>query len=294
VTPTPSAVPAATFPLTGLGTSNKAAAQARVMAAVLSASYGQAQPAGANLADAVYVEYSDTLRMIALYQSKAAPLIGPIAQTRPVDGPVLGFVQPGFANTGGPAGFVSQLDQATLSDLSPAHDPSAYATTASGVTTSTGALRKGTATTPAPVPLLTFGSAAGQLDPAARSAHTVTVPAVAGFPAVTWTYDAKSGTWHTADPVMSAGSPTTLIFQQVSYKGVQLHHPDGAVVPSAHVFGSGVATVLSGPNAVQGVWTKPGNTAVTIYADSKGVPLSFRPGVTWVLLVPSGTLVTYS
>lgn len=283
-----------TFPLTGLGVSNKTAASARAMAVALSASYGQPQPTGANLADTVYVEYSDTLRMLALYQSKAAPQIGPVAQTRPVDGPILGLFQPGFANNGGPAGFVSQLDQATLSDLSPAHDPAAYTTTASGLTTSTDALRKTTATTPAPTTLLTFAGATSSLDPAARAVHTVTVPAVAGFPAVTWTYDAKSGTWHTTDQVMSAGSPTNLIFQQVSYKGVQLHHPGGAFVPSAHVFGSGVATVLSGPNAVTGVWTKPGNTAVTIYADSKGVPLSFRPGVTWVLLIPSGTQVTYS
>jgi hypothetical protein len=289
-----SAVPAATFPLTGLGTSSKAAASARVMAAALSASYGQPQPAGAAQADTVYVEYSDTVRMIALFQSKAAATIGPIAQTRPVDGQILGLFQPGYANTGGPAGFVSQLDQATLSDLSPAHDPSAYTTTASGVTTSTAALRKTTATTPAPTTLLTFGSATSSLDPAARAVHTVTVPAVAGFPAVTWTYDAKSGTWRTNDQVMSAGSPTTLIFQQVTYKGVQLHHPGGAIVPSARVFGSGVATVLSGPNAITGVWTKPGNVAVTNYADSKGVPLSFRPGVTWVLLIPSGTRVTYS
>ncbi len=291
--PSTSAVPAATLPLTGLGTSSKAAASARVMAAALSASYGQPQPVGASLADTVYVEYSDTVRMIALYQSKDAPTIGPIAQTRPVDGSILGFLQPGFANTGGPAGFVSQLDLATLSDLSPAHDPSAYTTTAAGLTTSTAALRKTTATTPAPTPLLTFGSATDPLDKAARAARTVTV-SVAGFPAVTWTYDTKSGTWHTTDQVMGAGAPKTLIFQQVSYKGVQLHHPDGAFVPSARVYGTGVATVLSGPSAITGVWTKPGNTAVTVYADSKGVPLSFRPGVTWVLLIPSGTQVTYS
>ena len=122
----------------------------------------------------------------------------------------------------------------------------------------------------------------------------VKVPAIAGFPAVTWTYDAKSGRWHTNDQVMSAASPTNLIFQQVSYKGVQLHHPGGAIVPSAHVFGAGVATVFSGASGITGVWTKPGNTAVTVYADSTGVPLSFRPGVTWVFLIPSGTNVTYS
>jgi hypothetical protein len=294
VSPKPSAVPAATFPLTGLGTNSTAAASARVMAAALSGSYGQAAPTGAGLADAVYVEYSDTLRMIALYQSKAAPQLGPITQTRPVDGPLLSFLQPGFANTGGPAGFVSQLDAATLSDLNPTRDAAAFTTAASGVTTSTDALRKSTATTPAPTPLLTFGSPTGSLAAGAKAVHTLTVPAIAGFPAVTWNYDAKSGTWGTTDPVLSAGHPTTLILQQVSYKGVQLHHPDGAFVPSAKVSGKGVASVLSGPNAITGVWTKPGSAAVTVYADSKGVPLSFRPGVTWVLLIPSGTQVTYS
>jgi hypothetical protein len=294
VTPKPTAAPAATFPLTGLGTNNTAAASARVMSAALSASYGQPQPTGANLADTVYVEYSDTLRMIALYQSTAAPVIGPVAQTRPVDGPILGFLNPGFANTGGPAGFVSQLDQATLNDLSNTRDPAAYTQTAAGLTTSTAALRRSTATAPAPTTLLTFGSPTGPLDKAAKPAHTVTVPAVAGFPAVTWNYDAKSGRWRTTDQVMSAGAPTNLIFQQVTYKGVQLHHPGGAIVPSAHVFGIGVATVLSGPSAITGVWTKPGNVAVTVYADSNGVPLSFRPGITWVLLIPSGTRVTYS
>jgi hypothetical protein len=293
-TPSASTTTAATFPLTGVGTNNTASASARVIAAALSASYGQTQPVGAAQADTVYVEYSDTLRMIALYQSAPAPVIGPVAQTRPVDGNILQFQQAGFANTGGPPGFVTQLDQSMVADLSNAHDPSAYTSTGSGVTTSTDALRKSTATTPAATPLLTFGSPTGVLDKAAKTVHTVTVPAVAGFPSVTWTYDAKSGRWHTADQVMGAGSPTNLIFQQVSYKGVQLHHPDGAVVPSAHVYGNGAATVVSGPSAVSAVWTKPGPTAVTVYADSTGVPLSFRPGVTWVLLIPSGTQVTYS
>ncbi|HEX4431590.1 MAG TPA: DUF3048 C-terminal domain-containing protein [Frankiaceae bacterium] len=295
VTPKPTVTPAApvaTLPLTGLGTTSKAMAAQRVMAAALSASYGQTQPTGASLAETVYVEYSDTVRMLALYQSVAAAAIGPIAQTRPVDGPILGFLHPGYANAGGPVGFVTTLDQSAVSDLSTTADPSAYTAGASGQMTSTAALRKSTATTPAAPPLFTFGSPDAPLAKTAKTAHTVTV-SVAGFPAVTWNYDAKSGRWHTTDQVMSAGSPTSLVFQQVSYKTVQLHHPDGAIVPSARVFGSGVATVLSGPSAITGVWTKPGDVAVTVYADSTGVPLSFRPGVTWVLLIPSGTQVTY-
>jgi Protein of unknown function (DUF3048) C-terminal domain/Protein of unknown function (DUF3048) N-terminal domain len=287
-----SVTPAAILPLTGLGTNAKALASERVMAAALDASYGRPQPTGLNLAETVYVEYSDTLRMLALYQSVAAPVLGPIAQTRPVDGPILGFLQPGFANAGGPAGFVAQLDQSTVTDLSSSRDPAAYTTTAAGLTTSTSALRKTTATTPPAPPLFTFGSSTSALAKAARPVHSVTV-AVAGFPTVTWNYDTRTGHWRTTDEVMAAGSPTSLVFQQVPYKTVQLHHPGGAFVPSARVYGRGVATVVSGPSAVTGVWTKPGDAAVTVYADSSGVPLSFHPGVTWVFLVPSGTQVTY-
>ncbi|HEX4015978.1 MAG TPA: DUF3048 C-terminal domain-containing protein [Frankiaceae bacterium] len=294
MTPKPTAAPVATLPLTGLGTNSKAAASQRVMAAALSASYGQTQPVGASLAETVFVEYTDTIRMLALYQSVAASGIGPIAPTRPVDGPLLGILHAAYANAGGPVGFVTQLDQATaVSDLSTTKDPAAYVAGANGETTSTDALRKSTATTPAPPPLLTFGSATDPVAKAAKAAHTVTV-SVAGYPTVTWNYDAKSGRWHTTDQVMSAGSPTNLVFQKVSYKTVQLHHPGGPDVPSARVSGKGVATVLSGPSAITGVWTKPGDVAVTVYADSTGVPLSFKPGVTWVLLIPSETQVTYS
>ena len=126
----------------------------------------------------------------------------------------------------------------------------------------------------------------------ARAVHAVTV-AVPGWPTVTWNYNSRLGRWITDDPVFSAGSPTSLVFQTVSYKTVQLHHPGGVLVPSARVFGRGYATVASGPSLVAGAWTKPGPAAVTVYADSTGVPLRFRPGVTWVLLTPTGTKVTY-
>ena len=118
--------PAATFALTGLGTASKTAASARVIAAAITAGYGRPQPTGANLADTVYVEYSDTLRLIALYQAAQAPDVGPIAQTRPADGQILAVLNPGYANAGGPVGFVKVLDQSTVSDLSSVRDAAAY------------------------------------------------------------------------------------------------------------------------------------------------------------------------
>lgn len=291
VSTSPSPLQVATLPLTGLPASG-GVESAGVVAAALVASRGQPAPTGLNLAETGYVEYSDTLRMLALYQSVSATSLGPVGPTRPVDGNILGIVHAGFANAGGPAGFVGVLEGSGVSDLSLARDPGAYTNTAIGLTTSTVALRKVVSGLPSSPSLFTFGSASAPLATGAQAVHTVTI-AVPGWPVTQWDYDAHAGRWRTSDPLLSSVSTVSLIVQQVRYKPVQLHHPDGALVPSARVFGRGDATVLSGPEAIRGVWAKPGTAAVTVYADARGVPLNFRPGVIWVLLVPSGTRVAY-
>ena len=127
----------------------------------------------------------------------------------------------------------------------------------------------------------------------AKAAHQLTVT-VAGHDPTTWTYDAKAKAWNTPDPAFAGAQPRSLIVQQVSYKSVQLHHPGGAYVPSAKVFGHGLATVVSGPSAVSGQWSKPGPEQLTVYGDANGVPVHLTPGITWVLLVPTGTPVNVS
>lgn len=279
------------LPITGLPAS-RGNQNARVVAVSLLPATGDPAASSLRLAETVYVEYSDTLRLLALYQSVAGQNLGPVGPTRPADGAILGVLHPIYANAGGPSGFVAILDQSTVGDVSSARDAAAFTSTAGGLTTSTQALRAAAPAAAPPPPLFTFGSAGESLGTGAVGVHTATV-SVPGQPAVQWNYDTKTGHWLTGAPVFSAAAPESLIVQQVDYKTVQVHHPDGAYVPSARVYGHGTATFLSGGSVVKGQWSKPGSDAITVFSDSTGVPVRLRPGTTWVLLVPSGTTVTY-
>jgi hypothetical protein len=276
-----------TLPLTGLPARGQQPA-VPVVAVALPA--GNTADSGAAKAETVYVEYSDSLRLLALYQSVTAVHLGPVEQTRPADGSILGVTHAIYANAGGPTGFVTTLRQAAVTDASSSIDPAAFLTTPSGLFTSTDALRQGAAAAKSAPPVFTFAAGEQSLAKAAKPAHQLTV-SVPGRVATTWNYDATAQAWTTSDPAFAGTTPRSLIVQQVPYKTVQLHHPDGAYVPSARVFGHGSATVVSGPSGVAGQWSKSGPEGVTVFGDSSGVPLHIAPGVTWVLLVPAGTPV---
>jgi hypothetical protein len=254
---------------------------------------GDPVSSGAAKAEAVYVEYSDSLRLLALFQSVAAFHLGSVAQTRPADGSILGVTHAIFANAGGPAGFVTTLGQSAVTDASNGRDPAAYLGTPDGLFTSTDALRRAVTNAKSAPPVFTFASGTQTLAKDAKPAKQLTV-SVSGHAATTWTYDSLRNGWTTTDPAFAGAVPRSLIVQQVDYKTVQLHHPDGASVPSARVFGHGTETVVSGPSTVSGQWSKTGPAAVTIFGDSTGVPVHLAPGNTWVLLVPTGTPVTVS
>jgi hypothetical protein len=288
----PSAVPsaAAALPLTGLP-ATRSQSLVPVVAAALSGA--NVTDSGAAKAETVFVEFSDSVRMLALFQSVAAAQLGPISQTRPADGPILGVTNAIFANAGGPKGFVSILDATAVNDSSNTRAPGAYQASGAGLFTTTDSLRRTVTGAKSAPPLFTFATAGESLAQAAKPARQLTVT-MAGRTAITWTYDVKAKAWTTPDPALAGARPHSLIVQEVAYKLVQLKHPDGAYVPSARVYGNGAATVLSGASTVSGRWLKPGAAAVTVFSDANGVPVHLAPGITWVLLVPTGTAVTVS
>ncbi len=282
-----------TSTLTGLPTTQALAGQP-VVAVALAAGDGAAPPSGLDAAELVYVEYSDTLRMLALYQTVSAPQIGPVAPTRPADGATLSVTQAIYANTGGPKGFLTTLHNYGVLDASNALDPAAYHGGAGGVFTSTEALRQAVTGAKSPPPLLTFAQNGEPLARKATAAHRVVVT-IPGRTSTTWTYDEQVGGWRSSEPAFGAATPNTLLIQQVPYKTVQVHHPDGPLVPSARVFKYGNATIVSGTSAVtDGRWRKPGPEAFTTFGSADGVPVDLAPGVVWVLLVPVGAQVTVS
>ncbi|MFL6128109.1 MAG: DUF3048 domain-containing protein [Mycobacteriales bacterium] len=247
-------------------------------------------PTGLDRADVVIEEVTTPVRYLALYQSRDASLVGPITQTRPVDAQLLPVVRPAVAYSGGPSGFVQQLQRSGVTDLGYLTHPSSYQSSASGLFAATPTLYALTGSPPAPPPpLLTFATSGQSFaTTGAVPAHEV-VLSMPGASTQRWTYVTAARVWQRDGMDVRV---TNLILQEVPYKQVELRHGKGVYVPSARALGAGRSTVLSGPSAAGGQWLRPGPKQVTNYLDAGAVPLRLAPGPTWVVLVPPGSTVT--
>jgi hypothetical protein len=244
---------------------------------------------GLGRADVLYEEFDGTssFRVIALYQSNTAPIVGPVVDTRPVDENLLSVLDPVVVTTGGPKGFLTQLNLGRLVDASAAlhaslfHQPGPVVDTASFV-----ALEHPRAVPP----IFSFANINGAIGVQAQAAAGSVTIAVPGYAPQVWIYDTKAMLWRV--PAMPWIPPVAnLVVQQVTYRTVLLHHPKGQAVQTAKVLGGGRAWVLSAGRLVSCQWRKRGLLGVTDYFGSDGVIVPFRAGRTIVLLAPAATSV---
>lgn len=68
---------------------------------------------------------------------------------------------------------------------------------------------------------------------------------------------------------------------------------NGAVSPELGVIGSGRAQVFVRGRMIDANWTKGSRAEHTRYTDNAGKVIQFKPGVTWVQLVPAGIQATF-
>jgi hypothetical protein len=299
--PSASPSPAATgptAPLTGLPAS-AAAASRRAVALVIAGRH----PHGLSSADVTFEEIAKPVRYIAVFQSRQVTAAGPITGTAPADGQVLSVLRALTGYDGGTPGFIKVLDNTDVTDLGYSAHSSLYQSGASGVTASSKKLRDAGHGS-APPELFSYrGAESGSSDLASTgewrpSSVTVAIP---GVGRQRWDFDARADLWSQ----VSGGPPiqvANLIVQTVRYKEVFLSRQLGQTEPSARVLGKGRAEVFSGIGdttdrgpgglAVIGSWSKPNLLDVTNYVDSKGFPMEFQPGTTWVILAPHGTRVS--
>jgi hypothetical protein len=308
-TPTPSAsaaaspaVPSSTdqplAPLTGLPIQASVATRPAVAMVVAGS-----QPQGLSDADVIYEEVASPLRYLAVFQSRQAPVVGPITGTVPADGEELSVLRPLFGYDGsGSSAFIRVLDHTSVVDLGYSTHSSLYQDGTTGLTTSTQAFWA-SAHSAAPPGLFSYrgpqtGSRAlattGQWRPAAV---TIQLP---GYGTQQWTFDAHEDMWQQ----IAGGAPiavANLIIQMVSYKELSLGPNTGLTAPSAVVIGKGPIEAFSGIGdsaaqgpgglAAHGEWSKPGLRSVTDYVDAQGFPMDFQPGPTLVILAPDGTRI---
>jgi hypothetical protein len=284
-------------PLTGLPVPSSADAARPAVALDISGG----KPHGLTAADVVLEEFASPVRYIAIYQSKQASNVGPIAPTQPTDRAALAVLHPLVGYDGAASNyFIKLLDKAEITDVSFSRAAALYAATATGLTTSTRAILRRAAGDAAPQPLFYYrgvgpaGNTLASSGESRRSSVSVTVP---GFPAQDWTFDQHADQWK-----LTHGGPTVtvanLVVQTVHYKQLNISPRHGVVVPSAEITGTGQAEVFSGGSpggsggtVAAGTWSKPRIKDLTNYFDSSGAPMAFQPGPTWIILAPPGTRV---
>jgi hypothetical protein len=287
-------------PLTGLPVAK--AADAARPAVALDLAAGSLRALGS--ADVVFEEIASPVRYIAVYQSKEASNIGPIAATQPTDRGALDVLHPLLGYDGAVAAyFVRLLDKTKIIDVGFSTHPALYATTAAGLTTSTRVIARAVTGDVAPPPLFYYrgtGPVGGTLATSGQSRHTSVSVTIPGAGTQDWRFDQRSDRW----TLRKGGPPVqvaNLVVQMVPYKQININRRRGIVVQAAEVTGSGRAEVFSGSasggtggTAAAGTWSKPHLDELTNYFDSGGGLMAFQPGPTWVILAPPGTRVTTS
>ena len=285
-TPTPS-LPAA--PLTGRPVSAAPVAARQALAVPIRVIPSTA-PAGLDSADLVYAEFaeSDSLHLTAVFQSRDATKIGPVAEIRPVDIRSVGVLRPFVGYDGGPTGFLTQFEKSGLGGITPADDDKVF----DSDYTSTAALWKAAPKGGQP-PTPVFDYATGGAALAARDvtpARELTVT-VSGGPPMVWRYDTQKSVW--ASKVGTATvTATSVVVLTMEYRTLDVRHPSPRSLPSANVFGEGAAVAVSGATTAKGKWRKPGQQLVCNVADLGGDLLHPQPGNTWVIYAPTTAKVT--
>jgi|TARA_B100001105_G_scaffold154444_1_gene123984 hypothetical protein len=251
---------------------------------------------GLTAADVVYEEIVEggVTRLVAVFQSTSADVVGPVRSARTSDPPLLtGFDRPLLAYSGANRGTMNELADSTMVDVGYDAMPSEYWRSRSrrpphNLYTSTDGLwashPERTSVPPAP---FAYRYQEQDLHPAARPATGVSID----FGLTEVDYDWNGAGWartHGGNPhVDDEGArvaPTNVVVQFVSYGWSKADRRS----PEARTTGSGEAWVFTAGHVVVGEWSRPdASLPATFYADGEEIRLS--PGTTWVALARKNT-----
>jgi len=297
---TPSATPPTTDPLTGgrfVGTP--------VIAVKIDNTSAGLPQYGLTDADVVYVEQVEggLTRLMAVFHTTLPADVGPVRSVRSTDAELLPvFGKPALVFSGGAGGPLAAL---------------ASTPTVAVIEERGGAGFSRAASSPAPFNLHSnvkdVAAAHPELTPPTDVGFhfAATDPRVdAGPPATT-----LGVAWRAADTRFSftdgryrlerggqaqsdaAGAP--IVADNVLFQNVTLD-PDGTVdsvgSPSflSHTVGTGTFTLFRNGHAITGSWSRAAADQPTRYLDPSGQPVPFKPGKTWVALVPPTASVAVS
>lgn len=259
--------------------------------------------AGLVQADLVYEEIVEggLTRLLAIFHSTSAPVLGPIRSARSTDVPLLTPLrEPLFAWSGANEPFSAFIRSFAIRDVGVEAAPGAYErlpdrSPPSDLMTSTDALYALISLGEDLAPKLILEHLMpGELPRTGEAVDSVAIDY--GATTVTHRWDAELGGWvrfqngsRHGDVVGDAIAPENVIVQFVTYRDSGLVDSAGAVVPVAELRGSGPAWFLRNGLLTMGSWTKLNATTAAQYFDATGEPMVFVAGRTWILLAREGT-----
>jgi hypothetical protein len=248
---------------------------------------------GLALADLVYVEPVEggLSRLLAVYQSQAPSVVGPVRSARMSDVQLLAnFGRPALAFSGAAPEVGGLVARAPVLDVSAVTRPSGYRrdprrSIPHNLYGDANLLRQGGA------PPRDIGFRFGPPPPGGRPVPETEVRYPATAVGVQWVpADARWVITMDGAPLTADAGPrpsaATVVLQRVSVRATAVRDATGSPSPFAATVGDGAVVVLRDGLAFTGTWSRPAPDAITTFTLPDGSPLTFAPGPVWVVLVP--------
>jgi hypothetical protein len=265
---------------------------------------------GIDQADVVYEEVVEAgiTRLAAIFNSQAPDRVGPVRSVRRTDQSLVRPIRGIFAYSGGAPYAIQSINSAPVVQLDE---------TRAGPLMFRDHSRNPPWNLYARVDFM-YSKCGPYIPPPALFTYRVAHAAVAGTPvgtvrvgflgggaifpgspsfAVTWTWNAPSGTWKRAifgNPELLASgvqlAPKNVVVMFVNYVGGDPNH--GNEGAEAVLTGSGTAIVFTAGREILGKWSRPDENQPAQLLDDTGKVIPLTPGQTWVELPANGYSVT--
>jgi hypothetical protein len=296
----------AVAPLTGVELFNpEIATRAAVMVKVPDDSHARPQ-SGLDKADVIYEDRveGNTVRFLAVFQSKDATTVGPVRSVRSTDAGIIAPIGGVFVFSGGIEPFKTLVRQQGVTVVIEDENGTSFTLRADRqrpykTYANTATMRALAKTPTAPPALFTFlgkgETFAAQGASAAANATVTWGPGTVSR----WDWDAAASTWKRSingvPHKIEGGAQlafTNVILQTVPYRPTAYRDRANSGVDEAVTVGSGTAILLTqGGQQVPLHWTKPSLKGLTVFTTADGRTLRLPSGTTWVALVPTGTAI---
>lgn len=251
-----------------------------------------ARPAtGLGSAEAIYVEPVEggLTRIVAIFGTRRPSAIGPVRSARETDLDLLQqFGRPTFAYSGSVPQIQPLLNATPSINASQANVPKAYYRSSSRAAPHNLYLdpTKLPIGGPPAQPVFTFGPA--------PSGGTPATDEKVGYKSASYEFRFVGGKWlvwmdgtqFRSSEAGQLGAATVVLQKVATHPEPFAEDSSGAVAPVAQTVGTGTATVLIGAHAYAATWSRPTESAPTVFSVD-GQPLPFANGQIWVMLIPA-------